>query len=123
VVMGLVTNPENGSGWVPWEMLGAVLLRLRGRYGQFGGVMGWEYFNSLPAGKDRPWEWAKWMTTMLKGGRPVAGVPATPGTVTQLAEKVQRDLVEEADLDGPNSKVAPIPEPFDYYSDGVDGDD
>lgn len=54
IVVGLVTNPENGSGWVPWEALAGVLPVLVGRHPSFGGVMGWEYFNSLPGGRDSP---------------------------------------------------------------------
>jgi hypothetical protein len=126
IVIGLVTNPENGSGWVPWEMLGAVLLNLRGRYTGFGGVMGWEYFNSLPAGRERPWEWAKWMTTMLRppsAARPNSAAPLAqpkPVETSKVAGQVQKELVEHVDLDGPNSKDAPLPEPFEYYSDGSD---
>jgi hypothetical protein len=122
IVVGLVTNPENGSGFVPWEALGGVLLGLRGRYERFGGVMGWEYFNSLPVGRERPWEWAEWMTTMLKGGVPFSGPEPVnqAAVVTDIAEKVQRELVDEADPDGPNSKDGPLPDAFEYYSDGID---
>ncbi|KAK2055251.1 chitinase [Colletotrichum caudatum] len=122
VVMGLVTNPENGAGWVPWEMLGAVLLTLRGRYARFGGVMGWEYFNSLPSGRDRPWEWAKWMTTMLRADHthhspgPVQGT-APVNVDNPVAKEVKKHLVDEADPDSTNSKDAPLPASFDYYSD------
>ncbi|KAF2027113.1 Pkinase-domain-containing protein [Setomelanomma holmii] len=49
VVMGVVTNPGNGSGYVPILNLRDTCVRLREKYksaGQgFGGVMGWEYFN------------------------------------------------------------------------------
>ncbi|KAK1539003.1 chitinase [Colletotrichum costaricense] len=128
VVMGLVTNPENGGGWVPWEMLGAVLLTLRNRYARFGGVMGWEYFNSLPSGRDKPWEWAKWMTTMLRADHthhspgPVQG--SAPVDSTQpVAQEVKKHLVDEVDPDGPNSKDAPLPTAFEYYSDGNVDDD
>ncbi|KAH6626242.1 glycoside hydrolase superfamily [Chaetomium sp. MPI-SDFR-AT-0129] len=57
IVVGLVTNPKNGHGWVPWNMLASVLPVLVGRHPRFGGVMGWEYFNSLPGEESRPWEW------------------------------------------------------------------
>jgi hypothetical protein len=123
IVVGMVTNPENGSGWVPWEMLAAVLLGLKGRYQQFGGVMGWEYYNSLPAGKDRPWEWAEWMSTMLRSQHlqgPTKPGESKAGSTSRIAEKVQKELVEEADPDGPNSKDAPIPDSFEYHSDGLD---
>jgi hypothetical protein len=50
VVMGVVTNPGNGAGHIPIKKLGENLARLREKYrnvgGGFGGVMGWEYFNS-----------------------------------------------------------------------------
>lgn len=51
VVLGVVTNPGNGSGHVGIGRLREVCGVLRGRYkgdgkGGFGGVMGWEYFNS-----------------------------------------------------------------------------
>lgn len=50
VVMGVVTNPGNGAGHVGIEKLRDVCARLRDKYrdvgGGFGGVMGWEYFNS-----------------------------------------------------------------------------
>ncbi|KAK0609247.1 glycoside hydrolase superfamily [Bombardia bombarda] len=51
IVVGLVTNPENGSGWVPWDVLGNLMPLLVARHARFGGVMGWEYFNSLPGGR------------------------------------------------------------------------
>lgn len=66
IVVGMVTNPGNGSGWVPLEELQDVLDTLKQRYPGFGGVMGWEYFNSLPGDRDRPWEWARFMTGKLR---------------------------------------------------------
>lgn len=66
VVVGTTTNPANGSGWVRWHTLQRTLGELRRRLGdRFGGVMGWEYFNSLgpdgvgEEGTERPWEWAR----------------------------------------------------------------
>ncbi|RYO81521.1 hypothetical protein DL764_009754 [Monosporascus ibericus] len=32
----------------------------------FGGVAGWEYFNSLPGGDNAPWEWAAWMADAME---------------------------------------------------------
>jgi hypothetical protein len=47
IVLGVVTNPGNGAGHVSVKKLGEVCRTLRGKYGNgFGGVMGWEYFNS-----------------------------------------------------------------------------
>ena len=49
---------RNGAGHVEWVRQEGVLRALRARYPAFGGVMGWEYFNSLPGAHERPWEWA-----------------------------------------------------------------
>jgi hypothetical protein len=50
VVMGVVTNPGNGAGHIPIGKLRDNCARLREKYKNigagFGGVMGWEYFNS-----------------------------------------------------------------------------
>ena len=66
IVVGLVTNPANGRGFVDWRALAQVLSIIRQRPHRFGGVMGWEYFNSLPGDTDRPWEWARALTGMLR---------------------------------------------------------
>ncbi|WPG98729.1 Hypothetical protein R9X50_00152300 [Acrodontium crateriforme] len=81
VVFGLLTNPGNGgSGYVPWEQMQIVLLALKFNYPSFGGVMGWEYFNALPGGDDRPWEWAKNMSQAIR--RPLVGLPSSAPTGT-----------------------------------------
>jgi chitinase len=63
VVIGLVTNPGNGSGWVRDDAIKASLKALAKKYPNFGGVMGWEYFNSMTekGGEGKPWTWAKFM--------------------------------------------------------------
>lgn len=112
IVIGLVTNPENGSGFVPFEILGGVLTVLGARYqGKLGGVMGWEYFNSLPGGKDQPWEWAKYMTTLVRGH-------------LLDTKKAQVEPVVDADLDAdaPGGRPPELPKDFEYYSDGSDSD-
>lgn len=77
VVMGLITNPGNGAGFVPWPVLQDVLRTLRARYPGFGGVMGWEYFNAMPGEQDRPWEWVKNMASVLR-------VPSHPPPTSQI---------------------------------------
>jgi len=116
IVVGMVTNPGNGSGWVPFEMLQEVLITLKTRYPGFGGVMGWEYFNSLPGDRDRPWEWAAFMTRNVRNGLPaVAPVSATaPPPVP--ASKPNPFLV--VDEDPKTKEDAALPKSFDYYSDG-----
>jgi hypothetical protein len=134
IVVGLVTNPENGSGWLPWEVLGAVVPVLCGRHPRFGGVMGWEYFNSLPGGREKPWEWARWMTVLLRGERTVWDALMAGKEITYVKEgdKGQEQKKIEP-VPGPTEGVGkkaeegdegegPVPEPFQYYSDGSDGE-
>jgi alkaline phosphatase D len=66
VVVGLLTNPGNGTqGYVPMETVNVVLALLIQKYPSFGGVMGWEYFNSLPGSVERPWEWFACMSLTM----------------------------------------------------------
>ncbi|KAI5867202.1 glycoside hydrolase family 18 protein [Durotheca rogersii] len=115
IVLGLVTTPKNGPGWVPPEMLAATLTLLRHQFPNFGGVMGWEYFNSLPGGQERPWEWAQQMTKILSG--PLA----RPSTQAKAVATTQNTRVAEKELDGEDG--ATIPKSFEYYSDGSSEDE
>ncbi|EYE95829.1 putative class III chitinase [Aspergillus ruber CBS 135680] len=66
VVFGLLTNPGNGSqGYVPLETMNVILSMLVEQYPNFGGVMGWEYFNSMPGGREKPWTWAAVMALSM----------------------------------------------------------
>jgi hypothetical protein len=115
LVMGTLTNPGNGPGYVPWNPLSAVLTILKGRHGgKFGGVAGWEYFNSLPGGKGRPWEWARQMTGLLRGHILEAR--------KEDESAATRRVLEEVDPDDPSAKAAPVPSQFEYFSDGVEED-
>ncbi|KAL6882287.1 endo-N-acetyl-beta-D-glucosaminidase precursor [Trichoderma longibrachiatum] len=67
VVAGQLTTPE-GAGWIPTSNLNNTIISLVSEYGQIGGVMGWEYFNSLPGGTAEPWEWAQIVTEILRPG-------------------------------------------------------
>lgn len=96
VVLGLVTNPGNGAGFVAQGVFDGVVSAIRARFPTFGGVMGWEYFNSLPGGEQRPWEWASAMSRVVRCVLPPpvmggGGAPQMP-TVPQHsfpAESVQ----------------------------------
>lgn len=66
VVVGVLTNPANGQGAIPLDNLRLTLAALVQYYPRFGGVMGWEYFNSLPGGCERPWEWAELMMKTVR---------------------------------------------------------
>jgi hypothetical protein len=119
IVVGMVTNPDNGSGWVPFEVLNGVLTTLKTKYPAFGGVMGWEYFNSLPGGRERPWEWAAVMTQKLRGGlseTPAAQVAAGDTDAVKVPDPI---LLTEVDADIKGE--APLPAEFGYYSDGSSG--
>lgn len=66
VVVGVLTNPGNGHGWIPLEELTVTLAALTQIYPRFGGIMGWEYFNSKPGDCERPWEWAEAMMRTVR---------------------------------------------------------
>ncbi|KOV82719.1 glycosyl hydrolase family 18 protein [Nocardia sp. NRRL S-836] len=67
VVLGTLTNPANGgSGYVSTTTLRSTVTSLKTKYPNFGGVAGWEYFNSLPGGTAAPWQWASEVTAMQR---------------------------------------------------------
>ncbi|GAA1655527.1 hypothetical protein GCM10009744_55030 [Kribbella alba] len=68
VVTGVVTNSANCSGYVALPTLKNTLAALVAKYPTFGGVDGWEYFNSDPGGTAAPWQWAREMTSAMSGG-------------------------------------------------------
>ncbi|MFC9842346.1 discoidin domain-containing protein [Streptomyces sp. NPDC060223] len=69
VVAGTLTNPANcGSGYVDPSVLNSTLATLTAKYPSFGGVSGWEYFNSLPGGTSAPWQWAASVSAAMAGG-------------------------------------------------------
>ncbi|KAK9777845.1 putative Glycoside hydrolase superfamily [Seiridium cardinale] len=117
-----------GIGWVPWEVLGPNLVLLRKRLGneRFGGVMGWEYFNSSPGGKERPWEWAQRMTKLLRNGggksldllRDINVEGAKQETAFSKESTATSSSVFEVDPDTEADAEAPLPDDFQYYSDG-----
>ena len=66
VVVGVLTHPSNGHGWVETEELKRSLTTLKAVYPRFGGVMGWEYFNAMPGGAEQPWRWAEAMMRAVR---------------------------------------------------------
>lgn len=65
VVAGMLTHPKHGgSGYVPLLLSAAVLGTLVEKYPTFGGVMGWEYWDSLPQ-EQHPWMWSFCMTLCM----------------------------------------------------------
>lgn len=119
VVVGLVTNPANGSGFIPFDVLATVIPLMVGQHKKFGGIMGWEYFNSLPGGRERPWEWAQWMTRIMGADQILLPEVITPvGKIEALP--VENEKIVEIDADEEGKTEAPLPAAFDYHSDGLD---
>jgi hypothetical protein len=77
----------------------------------------------LPGGKERPWEWARFMTVLLRGERTVwdALMESTPGAQMQKVRapspKPVHKSIDEDEDDGA-AVDAPVPGPFEYHSDG-----
>ncbi|KAL2021879.1 hypothetical protein VTK56DRAFT_6474 [Thermocarpiscus australiensis] len=94
IVVGQITSPSNGEGYVSHARLNRTIGWIRESYGEIGGIMGWEYFNSQPGGLSRPWEWAQVMTAIL---RPNA-VPRL--TVTQATAEMLIQAWKESRLAG-----------------------
>ncbi|MER7398388.1 glycosyl hydrolase family 18 protein [Streptomyces sp. NPDC000151] len=68
VAAGALTSPANGgSGYLDLSALRRTVTTLTTKYGDFGGVAGWEYFNSEPGGTSAPWEWAAGVSGALSG--------------------------------------------------------
>lgn len=68
IVAGQLTSPSNGGGFTSVESLKQTVAALTAEYGTIGGIMGWEYFNSVPGGTAAPWKWAQDMTAILRPG-------------------------------------------------------
>ncbi|THU87071.1 endo-beta-N-acetylglucosaminidase [Dendrothele bispora CBS 962.96] len=62
----VLTNPDNGSGYIDAHAVEESIGNLMEKYGTgWGGVGGWEYFNSLPE-EDSPWMWAAQMSEAMR---------------------------------------------------------
>lgn len=69
LVFGLSTNESSAPGWVPDDIIRETLLAIKAKFGdRFGGVMGWEYWNSVssvnPFGEHA--SWVKLMSDILR---------------------------------------------------------
>ncbi|MCJ1390888.1 hypothetical protein MMC18_003749 [Xylographa bjoerkii] len=74
IVVGLVTNSRNCAGWIADKPLRGILTALLEKYPKFGGVMGWEYFNSITSehpAEGEPWRWARFMSEILHSPRTI----------------------------------------------------
>lgn len=109
LVAGQLTAPANGYGYIPYSKLNATVISLRDKYGQIGGVMGWEYYNSVPGGTAEPWKWAQVMTEILR-----------PNSVPNMwitsddANKLTKAYDDSIGSGAPNAR--PPPRAIDYYA-------
>ena len=101
LVVGTLTSPDNGHGYMTPAHLGQRLGVLGLAGVKHGGIMGWEYFNSTPGGLDAPWQWVEEMGKLVGSGR------WTEDEVRAIREHVLESGVEEAAL----------PKAFEYDSD------
>jgi chitinase len=92
VVVGQITTPDNGSGWVDFKTLNNTVTKLRSKYGEIGGIMGWEYFNSAPGGNSKPWVWAQDMTKILRPSA-VVKLNITEGIANDLIRAWQSSVI------------------------------
>jgi chitinase len=69
IVIGLVTNPANCAGYVDDTTLRRTMQIILEKFPSFGGIMGWEYFNSItdevPEAAGKPWSWAQMISDTL----------------------------------------------------------
>jgi len=89
LVAGVLTNGDDGSGYVEPKEVVESIKKLVQKFGErFGGVAGWEYFNSLPA-PGEPWKWAQLMMQTMKdaegGSGTGGGAPTATTTTTSTA--------------------------------------
>ncbi len=96
VMMGQVTAPTEGYGYVVPDVLNQTVVALRNRFTntmhQLGGIMGWEYFDSKPGGTAAPWKWAQAMTAILRPGL-VPKLKITAADATRLETLWQRSVI------------------------------
>ena len=72
LVLGVLDSADDGgaNGFVNVSTLGRTVRDLRGLYGSFGGVAGWEYHDAgVTDGGREPWEWVKRIGEALFVGR------------------------------------------------------
>ncbi|XDG01311.1 hypothetical protein ABKA04_000926 [Annulohypoxylon sp. FPYF3050] len=99
VVMGLLTNSANGNGFVSLDTSATVLKELTSENTGFGGVAGWEYFNSQPGGESAPNEWATFMAQHVRSASATSGKKkeiSTREAVWRRVRKAGRRVRREA---------------------------
>ncbi|KAI1430794.1 glycoside hydrolase superfamily [Xylaria sp. CBS 124048] len=96
VVMGMLSNPEEGFGYVPLDTQGPIVEELVAEFSNFGGLADWEYFDSLPGGPDAPYEWAAWASESMAAAqapsrREVSSTEALWRGARRLGRRIRRE--------------------------------
>ncbi|KAJ7188697.1 endo-beta-N-acetylglucosaminidase [Mycena filopes] len=87
LVASVLTSPANGGGYISPDQVVSSVKDLAAKYGfNFGGINGWEYFNSNPD-PTQPWEWAQEMAAAM------ASVTASKKALEAAQEKEKRSSV------------------------------
>jgi hypothetical protein len=127
LVLGFLTSPDNGNGFVPVEELRDTLAAMRATGVAHGGVMGWEYFNSRPGGKDAPWRWAHEVAQAIgtgpwperKGeGKGAAAAGAVSGLEAKGSEPEDASKTPSGVTGEDSDGEAVVPDAIEYHSDG-----
>ncbi|TQV91341.1 hypothetical protein V2A60_009011 [Cordyceps javanica] len=109
VLAGQLTSSDNGYGYIPYSQLNATIISLRNKYGQIGGVMGWEYFNSEPGGTEEPWKWAQVMTEILRPNS-VPYMEITMGDANHLTNVYDHTVGDSSPIARPGARA------INYYA-------
>jgi hypothetical protein len=62
----MLDNSSDGSGFTPLKTAAQTVHTLVGKYSDFGGVSGWEYFNAVPGAPSNPAEWGGIFADVMK---------------------------------------------------------
>ena len=117
IVVGLITNPANGPGYVPLDQVQNVLSSLQRKHPGFAGVMGWEYFNALPRGATKPWDWVNRMGNVLHVDTKSMVSVLVPALSITNKPNSYNEGKEHSVLDA-TMPEAPLPSSFNYVEDG-----
>lgn len=96
VLAGQLTSPNNGGGYTSIPTLNQTVIELLKKYGTIGGIMGWEYFNSVPGGTAQPWQWAQEMTEILRPNDTLT-LTITAKTASILDTAWKESLIDSGD--------------------------
>lgn len=65
IVAGQLTSPTTGYGYTPLPALNRTINALRVKYGDIGGIMGWEYYDGSPGGEKTTLQWTRIVSAAL----------------------------------------------------------